>query len=184
MLLIILPITVPNQPGETLLILPFAPLLPLHSSGFILGLTIVCKATAIALLMEPMIGTSSIATTLEALQRLGIPPALTQMIHLTYRYTFVFIAECRRMYRAMKARGFAPGTDLTTMKIMGNFFGMLFIQSYTRTRYVYEAMLSRGYTGTLPRHSSFHLSINDLIKAGLWLLIALFLLLYDRLPLG
>lgn len=183
MLMLILPFTVQGVPEETLLVFPFAEKFPFHSSGFFLGLLIACKACAIALLMEPMLGTAPIAVTLEAIQRLGIPSSITQMILLTYRYSFVFLEECRRMYRAMRVRGFNPGTNMLTIRTMGNFFGMLFIRSYIRTQQVYEAMLSRGYNGSLPSYTRFQARPGDTVKGVIWVLTGLALLVHDRFPL-
>jgi cobalt/nickel transport system permease protein len=180
MFLLIVPFTSPAKPGETLILLPMLHSLPFHLNGFYLALTIVLKAFAIALMMEPMLGTSSLPITLQGLVRLGVPSTIIQMILLTHRYIFVFQQEIIRMYRSMRVRGFTARTDFTTMKTMGNFFGMLFISSFDRTQKVYEAMLCRGYQGSFPTFSLPQTRREDLAKGGLWIMIGILLLVFDR----
>ena len=79
MFLLIVPFTSPTKPGETLILLPMLHSLPFHLNGFYLALTIVLKAFAIALMMEPMLGTSSLPITLQGLARLGFPAAIIQI---------------------------------------------------------------------------------------------------------
>ena len=180
MFLLIVPFTSPAKHGETLILLPMLHSLPFHLNGFYLALAIVLKAFAIALMMEPMLGTSSLPITLQGLARLGFPSAIIQMILLTHRYIFVFQQEIIRMYRSMRVRGFTARTDFTTMKTMGNFFGMLFISSFDRTQKVYEAMLCRGYQGSFPTFSLPQTRREDLAKGGLWIMIGILLLVFDR----
>jgi cobalt/nickel transport system permease protein len=175
----VIPFTSKVQPGEILLIVPLIPGFPFHLNGFFLALTIVLKACAIALLMEPMLGTSSLPATLQGLARIGVPLPIIQMILLSHRYIFVFQQELIRMLRSMRVRGFTARTDLLTMKTMGNFFGMLFVGSYDRTQKVYEAMLCRGYKGNFPTLDTGKISGKDLAKGGLWIMIGLILLVVD-----
>ncbi|HBI15934.1 MAG TPA: cobalt ECF transporter T component CbiQ [Desulfobulbaceae bacterium] len=182
MFLLVIPFSSREQPGETLLIFPLLSRFPFHLNGFFLALTIVIKACAIALLMEPMLGTSSLSATLQGFTRIGVPVPIIQMILLTHRYIFVFHQEMVRMQRSMKVRGYTARTDVLTMKTMGNFFGMLFISSYDRTQKVYEAMLCRGYKGIFPTFHTREISGKDLAKGGIWIMIGLVLLLIERLP--
>ena len=178
---ILLPLTSPPRPGDTLLIVPLLEGMPLRLAGAVLALTITCKAAAVALLMEPMFATAELARTLQGFASLGLPPSLTQMILLCHRYLFVFQQEITRMQRAMRVRGFMPGTNLATLRTTGNGLGMLFIRSFERTERVYEAMLSRGYQGAFPATSREKITAGDLAKAAISILIGGLLLLFDRL---
>lgn len=181
MFLIIIPFTAAPKAGETLIFLPALKNFPFHVDGFFLALTIVIKACTIALMMEPLLGTARLPVTLQALSRLGLPDTIGQMVLLTHRYIFVFLHEMKRMYRGMRVRGFAPGTNLATLHTMGNFFGMLFVRSFDRTQRVYDAMLSRGYNGRFPTFIQFRSTAKDWAKGGLWVMIGLLLLLLDRI---
>lgn len=181
MFLIVVPFTSPTRNGETLLVFPFLTALPFHLHGLYVALAVALKACTVALLMEPMLGTSPLPVTLEGMRRLGLPGAISQMILLSHRYIHVFLQEIIRMHRSMRVRGFVPRSDLATMRTMGNFFGMLFIRSFERTQQVYEAMLSRGYQGAMPTYITFTTTGKDLAKGGLWIIIGVSLLLLDRL---
>jgi cobalt/nickel transport system permease protein len=180
MFLIVIPFTSPTRSGETILVFPLLSAFPFHLHGFYVALVIILKACTVALFMEPMFGTAPLSVTLYAFRRLGLPSVITQMIMLTHRYIFVFLQEVIRMYRGMKVRGFTPRTDIQTMRTMGNFLGMLFICSYERTQRVHEAMLSRGYQGLMPTYIQFELSITDVAKGVLWLIIGIILVTVDR----
>ncbi|MGD9949367.1 MAG: cobalt ECF transporter T component CbiQ [Desulfobulbus sp.] len=181
MLVILLPLTSPVHAGDTVLLLPWLRSWPINLAGGLLALTIVCKAVAVALLMEPMLATSSLSQTLQGFTDLGLPSSLNQMILLCHRYIFVFQEEMRRMQRSMRVRGFAARTNLATLRTMGNGFGMLFIRSFERTERVYEAMLSRGYQGGFPGEVRQKITTLDLVKGTLFIMIGLLLLAGDRL---
>ena len=181
MFLVIIPFTSPLRPDEILIYFPGLSGFPFHTAGFILALTIVTKACAIALMMEPLFGTAPLAVTLKSVSRLGLPLVIGQMVLLSHRYIFVFLEEMIRMYRGMRVRGFVPATNVGTMKTMGNFFGMLFVRSFDRTQRVYDAMLSRGYNGDFPSFIHFETTGKDWAKGILWGIIGLLLLLADHL---
>jgi cobalt/nickel transport system permease protein len=179
MFLLIVPFTSPLKPAETLVYFPGLTEFPFHMAGFVLALTIVTKACAIALMMEPLFGTAPLAVTLQSLSRLGLPDSVGQMVLLSHRYIFVFLHEITRMYRGMRVRGFVPGTNVATMNTMGNFLGMLFVRSFDRTQRVYDAMLSRGYNGQFPSFIRFQTSGKDWAKGILWVMIGLVLFFVD-----
>lgn len=179
MFLVMLPFTSPLRSGETLVFLPGLDGLPFHMAGFFLALTIVVKACGVALMMEPLFATAPLSVTLAALSRLGLPDKVGQMVLLSHRYIFVFLHEMNRMYRGMRVRGFVPGTDIGTLKAMGNFLGMLFVRSFERTQRVYEAMLCRGYDGRFPTFTCFTATGKDWAKGVLWGIMGLVLLFFD-----
>lgn len=181
MLVVILPLTCPVHAGDRVLLLPWLPSWPLNLAGLHLALAILCKAAAVALLMEPMLATASLSQTLKGFTDLGLPDALNQMILLCHRYIFVFQQEMQRMQRSMRVRGFIPRTNLATLRTFGNGFGMLFIRSFERTERVHEAMLSRGYQGGFPGEVRQPISRWDLGKGALFIMIGALLLAADRL---
>ena len=184
MLLLVIPFTAADRPGEMLLYFPSLGGLPFHSGGLLLALTIVCKACAVALLMEPLFATAPLTVTLAACTRLGVPESLERMVLLCHRYIFVFLHEMSRMYRSMRVRGFAPASDLATANAIGNFLGMLFVRSFERTGRVYEAMLCRGYRGAFPAAAGFVACYTDYAKALLWVMLGGALLTIDLLHLA
>jgi cobalt/nickel transport system permease protein len=65
------------------------------------------------------------------------------------RYLDVVSDEMRRMKVARESRGFTA-RNVRHWPVLARSAGALFIRSYERGERVHLAMLSRGYTGTLP----------------------------------
>jgi cobalt/nickel transport system permease protein len=82
-------------------------------------------------------------------QRLRLPPLLVQIAMFMLRYMDVILDEMRRMRIARESRGFVA-RDLRHVPVLAKSAGALFIRSYERGERVHLAMLSRGYTGSMP----------------------------------
>jgi len=87
---------------------------------------------------------------LRGLQRLRVPDPLVQIMGFMVRYLDVVTGEMGRMLTAMRSRGYDPRSP-RHWPVLARSLGALFIRSYERGERVHLAMLSRGYTGTLPR---------------------------------
>ena len=180
MFLVVMPLTVSTKSGDTLLVLGGLTSVPLNLRGFALALLICLKASAIALLVEPLLATSPFPVTMQALAGLRVPRTVCQMLMLAYRYIFVFQEEVVRMNKGMNARGFTKRTDMETLRTIGNFLGMLLVRSFERTQRVYEAMLARGYTGVMVGDFEFHAQRQDWAKGAFWFAAGLALIVADR----
>ena len=183
MFLVVMPLTVAAKPGDLIVMLDPFSFLHFNLRGFLLAVKIGGKASAIALMMDPVFGTSPFAATMEGLAGIGIPRKVCEMLMLVHRYIFVFQTEAKRMITGMRVRGFSPGTNLETLASTGNFLGMLFIRSFERTEGVYEAMLARGYQGRLPGHPPLRASAKDWLLGFFWVLFGLFLIAVNQLKL-
>lgn len=181
MFLVVMPFTVPLRDGDTVLVFGGLTWLDFNLRGLLLAGTIAAKAVAITLLMEPLLSTAPLPATLQGLSRLGAPEMIGQMVLLSYRYLHVFRHEARRMADGMQVRGFRKRTDPATLRAVANFLGMLFVRSFERTERVFDAMRARGYNGRFPDPVELHLSKWDLIGAGLWLIVGVALITYDRI---
>ena len=115
-------------------------------------------SAAAGLLMKGTLGVLAaltLAATTEAqdllvgLRRLRLPDQLVQIMGFMLRYLDVVTAEMARMLTAMRSRGFDPRSP-RHWPVLAKSLGALFIRSYERGERVHLAMLSRGYTGTLP----------------------------------
>ena len=141
----------------------FAVLLPFVATGprvDVLGVTVSEPGlvAAGALLAKGTIGVASAltlaATTepdalLRGLQRLRVPDVLVQIAGFMVRYLDVVTGDLRRMTTAMRSRGCDPRSP-RHWPVLARSLGALFIRSYERGERVHLAMVSRGYTGTLP----------------------------------
>ncbi len=184
MFLLVMPLTAASRPDDTLLVFAGLDWFSFNLRGLQLALAIAGKACAVALLMEPLLATASLPRTVEGLTRLGVPEKVGQMLLLAHRYVFVFLEEARRMAVGMQVRGFRRQSSVETLRVMGNFLGMLFVRSFERTHRVYAAMQARGYQGRFPAPFYFRVTAGDWLHACIWLLLGVALLLFDRLGAG
>ncbi|TQK45090.1 cobalt/nickel transport system permease protein [Streptomyces sp. SLBN-118] len=93
--------------------------------------------------------TTELRALLLGLQRLRLPPMLVQIASFMIRYGDVITDEMRRMSIARRSRGF-EARGIRHWGVLGKSAGALFIRSYERGERVHLAMVSRGYTGTMP----------------------------------
>lgn len=93
--------------------------------------------------------TTELRSLLLGLQRLRLPPMLVQIASFMIRYGDVITDEMRRMSIARRSRGF-EARGIRHWGVLGKSAGALFIRSYERGERVHLAMVSRGYTGTMP----------------------------------
>lgn len=167
---LIMPIAVPGR-----IIWSFR-FISVSSEGLLLAILIFLKAVAIVLLIFPMFGTAPFHISMKALQNLRIPVRFVQIILFTYRYIFVFLEEIRRMNDAAKTRGFEVKTRWHTFRTLGNFIGVLLVRSFERTERLYNAMISRGYTGKLVTLSSLRMTLHDIIKGVVTISVCILIL--------
>ncbi|MCX4722070.1 MULTISPECIES: cobalt ECF transporter T component CbiQ [Streptomyces] len=93
--------------------------------------------------------TTELRALLLGLQRLKLPPLLVQIASFMIRYGDVISDELRRMSIARRSRGF-EARGIRHWGVLAKTAGALFIRSYERGERVYLAMVSRGYTGSMP----------------------------------
>ncbi len=83
------------------------------------------------------------------LAALRLPAVMVSITMFMLRYLHVVTDEMHRMGVARESRGF-QATGIKSWPVLGQSAGALFIRSYERGERVHLAMLSRGYTGTMP----------------------------------
>lgn len=85
-----------------------------------------------------------------ALQHLRVPDPLVVIASFMVRYVDVVTDQMRRMRVARASRGFRA-SSVRAWPVLAAGTGALFIRSYERGERVHLAMLSRGYTGRMPK---------------------------------
>lgn len=93
--------------------------------------------------------TTELRELLLGLQRLKLPPMLVQIATFMIRYGDVITDEMRRMRIARESRGF-EARGVRHWGVLAKSAGALFIRSYERGERVHLAMMSRGYSGSMP----------------------------------
>lgn len=141
----------------------FAVLMPFVAEGEqvrVLGLTlsvsglwgawnVLAKGTLGVAASVLLASTTELRSLLLGLQRLKLPPLLVQIASFMIRYGDVITDELRRMSIARRSRGF-EASGIRHWGVLAKTAGALFIRSYERGERVHLAMVSRGYTGSMP----------------------------------
>jgi cobalt/nickel transport system permease protein len=120
--------------------------------------------------------TTSFPQLIKGMERLGSPKIFTILASFLYRYSFILIDELQRMNRARDSRSFG-GRWLWQLKVIGHMIGTLFLRSFHRGERVYQAMLSRGYNGTMPGTTGGRFGLREILFLSLPL-IFIFLRIY------
>jgi cobalt/nickel transport system permease protein len=85
---------------------------------------------------------------LRALRQLKIPSVLVGTLYFMYRYVHVLSDERDRMLQARRARNFGR-IGVREWPLLAGLIAVLFLRSLERGERVHDAMLSRGWDGTL-----------------------------------
>ncbi|MFP5071389.1 cobalt ECF transporter T component CbiQ [Pseudonocardia nantongensis] len=123
--------------------------LTLSEPGLLGAWNILVKGTLGVLTSLTLAATTPMRDLLVGLQRLHAPGIVTTIATLMLRYAGVIAAEARRMRLSRISRGHDP-RFLWQAAATARGVGALFVRAYERGERVHLAMLSRGWTGTMP----------------------------------
>lgn len=115
-----------------------------------------------------LIATTSFPGVCHALQKMGMPELFVSQLLFLYRYIFVLAEEAMKIVRARDMRSF--GGKGLGMKPAIHLFGTLFLRTIERAERVYQAMLSRGFSGRLNASRVYSITIADALFVGLTIL--------------
>jgi cobalt/nickel transport system permease protein len=93
--------------------------------------------------------TTTVSETLHGLTRLRVPNVLVAIVAFMIRYLAVLVDQLHRTRDAMTSRCHDPRW-LWQARPIATSMGVLFVRSYERGERVHQAMLARGYDGTMP----------------------------------
>ncbi len=128
-------------------------ILTLRQEGSLATLLIASRFLCTLTLGFVLLGSTPFLALVGAMRSLGLPPILTDMTLLAYRYLDQIGADWKQMQLAMRLRGFrhqagsqgwfsVNGRDLYCLATLS---GTLLIRSYEQSERVYKAMRLRGY---------------------------------------
>lgn len=123
--------------------------LSLSVSGLWGAWNVLAKGTLGVAASVLLAATTELRELLLGLQRLRLPPPLVQIASFMIRYGDVVTDEMRRMRIARESRGF-EASGVRHWGVLAKSAGALFIRSYERGERVHLAMVSRGYSGSMP----------------------------------
>lgn len=110
---------------------------------------VVAKASLGATASITLAATTELPDIIKGMRRLRVPAPVTAIASFMIRYLELIAAELRRMRVAMTSRGYDPRW-LSQARPIATAAGALFVRSYERGERVHDAMLARGFDGSLP----------------------------------
>lgn len=110
---------------------------------------ILAKATLGVSLSVVLAATTEIPDILRGMERLKVPRVMVAIAGFMIRYLDVVTSELQRARVAMVARGHDPRW-FWQARPLATSAGALFIRSYERGERIHQAMLARGFTGSMP----------------------------------
>ena len=123
--------------------------------GLIRFLSILVRSWLSVQMAILLVATTQFPDLIHSFEHLRVPRVLTTIIAFLYRYLFILTNEIFRLLRARNSRSAGlpgvkqGGSILWRAKVAGSMAGQLFLRSYERSDRIYNAMISRGYTGHL-----------------------------------
>ena len=87
---------------------------------------------------------------LSAAKWFRVPTTLVEVTQLIYRYLFVLVSQAQQMRTAFYARNGSVGKR--AFLASAGTVAILFGRAYHRAVFIHQAMLARGFEGTLPEH--------------------------------
>lgn len=125
-----------------------APLVRWEPGGIPLALELAARATAALLCLLLFAATTPLSDLLPRLNRLGVPPAVTEVAALMYRMLFLLLDTVTTVREAQACRlGFR--TWACTYRSVAGQGGAIFVRAFDRARRMEEGLALRGYTGSL-----------------------------------
>ena len=158
-------------------ILPFT-----VEDGLVLGATAGLKITVGVLAMVILSSTTPFPRLLRGFELLKTPRLIVVIVAFMWRYLHVLADEVSRMKTARAARGYSAGRIRQALAPTGALISTLFVRSLERGERVYLAMLSRGYSGSMPATAVERLALRAVDVSFLATLAALLVLIRVWLP--
>lgn len=130
------------------------------------GFSVIVKSFGIIAPMYFLVMNTAMTDVSAAMRALHVPPLLTELMELVYRFIFVLWDTARRIHVAQSARlGYV--NYRASMRSTGDLAARLFFDAMRRADRVYNALESRGYNGVIATAEQEYESGDRLIGAGI-----------------
>jgi len=147
----------------------FAALTLFLTNGIDAALVMFVRISASVLLLLTLVSTTPFYKMLGAFRALHMPKVMANLILFTYRFIFLFLDEMERMRIARIARGFNGGRNLLDKRAfntLGATIGMTFVRANVRATNIYDALLTRGYSGDVRTLERSRVGAKDALLAA------------------
>ncbi len=123
--------------------------------------TIALKAYAAIILLALLVATTRFSHLLWSLRALRVPEILPVMAGLMQRYIWVLLDEWRRTTMARVSRAGASVRGRRRLEVFSHQLATIFLRGWDRATRIHWAMLSRGFTGSMPVLVRFRFGLTD-----------------------
>lgn len=147
----------------------------IHFTGML-----ILKALTSVTVMIVMVITQPVERFFQGIANMGLPSYLVSILFLAVRYAMLFRDALIDIERALKSRGFLLRGNKQIFATMGEIIGGMFVNAFDRSETVYQAMVSRGFTGTLKLGQPMMIYKKDYAIGLLVIVTAFALVLIDR----
>ncbi len=136
--------------------------LRLSDSSITIAFSIFLKALLSVLFLILLVSTEKFHYLLGGLRKIRMPAVVCIIAALMYRYVFILSDELMRTSLARQSR--TPGKlRLNRWKVLGNQMAVVFLRSWERSKMIFSAMRSRGFTGNFPSMNQSQMKASDVI---------------------
>ena len=142
----------------------FASLAVFLSSGGASAPGMFLRMTDSVLALLLLVSTTPFFELLKALRWFRVPMIVSSLLLFTYRFIFLLLDELERMKMARTARGFNGGRSILhkdALRTIAYTAGMVLVRSNARAGNIYDALLSKGYTGEIRTLNGLRVSPRD-----------------------
>jgi len=158
----------PITPGDSLLTFPlFAYHISITRQGVDSAVIFCVRVLVSVSFAVIMILTTRHHSLLKVLRIFFVPQIFVMTLTMTYRYIFVLLDTIQNAFTGIKSRvGFVASSGTGRRIVALNMAG-LWLRSYRMHHQVYDAMVSRGYTGEPVTANDFRARMRDILMLAL-----------------
>ncbi len=144
--------------------------------GLWLCLLITLKANALFFAFTVLISSMTFTQMAKAMEALRLPARLCLLVLFTARGIRIFFNEYERIRNAETLRGFVKKCDMRTYRTVSAVVALIFFRAVRRGEILQEAMILRGFDGTIRTLNITHWSSLDTAFTAFFALLSILLL--------
>jgi len=132
--------------------------------GWITAVSImICFILGMAALIG-LASTTRFPELLKGLEKLGVPRLLVTQLRFLYRYLFLLVDQAMHLRQARRSRDAGRGPWSSRWQSGAGLIGVLFIRTLEQAERTHQAMVARGYDGTIRLLKPLHWQTRDTLS--------------------